>query len=179
MKGYRKPGGVPMKQIRLNKIVAVLIFCLCASSISIASDKKKKYGGIKLLPGYQIQQSSAVDASAWSIHQGVSGMTIDFESGWSEGAWAKPEKKENYSWYREQTVNGYSAVLALVKPGVKTVFEPKDSRGRTGNILLVTFTLDPSHPNYTANFRAKVLNQEELADALLMVLTFDPSKGGY
>src|SRR3954471_18375056 len=148
-----------MKQIiSTNRIVAVLIFCLCVSSLSVASVNKKKYGGIKLLPGYQIQQSLAVDASAWSIH-GVNGMTIEFESGFSEGAAANPEHRELYSWYREQSINGHRVALALVKPGVKTVFEPKDSRG-TGNILLVTFRLDPSHPSYTANFQVKVLNQD-------------------
>jgi hypothetical protein len=84
---------------------------------------------------------------------------------------------DTYSWYREQNVNGCKVILAMVKPGQKTVWEPENSRGMVpGNILLVTFVLSKSNPNYTANFWAKVANQEELIDMLLMVMTFDPSK---
>lgn len=48
-----------------------------------------------------------------------------------------------------------------------------------GNILLVTFLLDGEQSFHTANFAAKIGNERELADVLLMVMTFDPSKGRF
>jgi hypothetical protein len=47
-----------------------------------------------------------------------------------------------------------------------------------GNILLVTFPLGSSK-DHAANFVAKATNSGEMADALLMALTFNPSKGNF
>jgi hypothetical protein len=44
-----------------------------------------------------------------------------------------------------------------------------------GNILLVTFPLGIQADN-TANFQAEILDEGELADALLILLTFNPEK---
>jgi hypothetical protein len=136
-------------------------------------------GGLKLLEGYTLQRGSAIDAVAWTI-EGKDGFRISFEAGPSEGPAAEPSEKSKYSWYREQTVNGYPVRFALVKAGVKTQWESSNSRGLPpGNILLVTFLLDRNHPDHTANFCAKVANEQEIADTLLMVMTFDPSKGTF
>ena len=111
---------------------------------------------------------------------GAQGANDIFEAGLNEGSWADPEKEGTYSWYREQVVNGRKVRLALIKAGLKTVWEPNDGRERPpGNILLVTFQLERSNWTHTANFTAKIASREELADVLLMVLTFDPSTGVY
>ena len=158
--------GVYMK----NMIVMALI-CLSPSTLS-ASDR---HGGIKLLDGYEIKKGRAVDAAAWTIHK-KGGLVIQFEAGASEGLWANPKHKGEYAWYREQTVNGHKVYLALIKPGLKTVWEPGSPRSRErGNSLLVSFPLGWQSTN-TANFKAEILNAEEMADMLLMVLTFDPSQ---
>ena len=76
-------------------------------------------------------------------------------------------------------IKGFKVRLALIKPGVETIWEPENRRGlKPGGILLVTFLLG-GHKDSTANFTAKIGSSEELADVLLMVLTFDPSKGAY
>jgi hypothetical protein len=135
------------------------------------------FGGMKLLEGYSIKQGSAIDATVWTIEK-PGGLKISFEAGPSEGRWADPTHREIYGWYRTQVIDGHTALFAFIKPGVKTDWEPADNRGLPpGGILLVTFVLDQNHPDHTANFAAKVANPEELADALLMVVTFDPSKG--
>jgi hypothetical protein len=158
---------IPMKRIFSILIVTMGISYFCAAS--------EPYGGIRLLNGYQIKRQVNIDGDAWNIQK--NGFTIKFESGPSWGVAADPARMDTYSWYREQNVNGCKVILAMVKPGQKTVWEPENSRGMVpGNILLVTFVLSKSNPNYTANFWAKVANQEELIDMLLMVMTFDPSK---
>jgi hypothetical protein len=154
----------------MNKLIAIFLICFLPS-YTLASDQ---YGGIKLLEGYKIKKDWGVDAAIWTIYK-EGGLIIDFEAGPNEGFWANPKDKGKYVWYREQVVNGHKVMLALIKPGLQTVWEPDKPRSpEVGNILLVTFPLG-GLPDYTANFKAEILNEEELGDALLMVLTFDPS----
>src|SRR5262245_50389489 len=153
----------------MYKLLALILIC-CLHTQVLASDH---YGGIKLLDGYKIKDGWAVDAATWTI-QKPGGLTIDFEAGMNEGLWADATKKDQYAWYREQNVNGHKVMLALIKPGLKTVWEPDNPRSRqAGNILLVTFPLVGLADN-TANFKTEILNDRELADALLMILTFSP-----
>jgi hypothetical protein len=46
-------------------------------------------------------------------------------------------------------------------------------------MLLVNFLLARNRPGHTANFSAKMANSQEIADVLLMVMTFDPAKGNF
>ncbi len=161
----------------MRKLLVNIFAFLLISQHLFASDGT--FGGIKLLEGYSAKRSSAIDATAWTIEK-KDGLKILFESGMSEGSWADPKEQTKYSWYREQRVNGFKVRFALVKSGLKTVWEPGDSRGLPlGNILLVSFLLEHGESDHTANFSAKLANPQELADALLMVMTFDPSKGGF
>jgi hypothetical protein len=155
----------------MHKLLALILILLLPTQL-LASDH---YGGIRLLDGYKIKKGWAVDAATWTIYK-EGGLTIDFEAGMNEGLWAYPKEKEKYAWYREQNVNGHKVMLALIKPGLKTVWEPDNPRSpELGNILLVTFPLGIQSDN-TANFKAEILNDGELADALLMILTFNPDK---
>ena len=134
------------------------------------------YGGVKLLDGYKFKRSRTIDTINGIIYRDDGGLTIEFESGISEGYAVNPKDKNKYIWYREQRVNGHKVMLALTKSGIGTVWKPENPRrSKSGNILMVTFpgrfgSLD------AANFYAEVLNEEEIADMLLMVLTFDPNK---
>jgi len=161
----------------MKKILFSLTLFLSISPYVTASGDAP--GGINLLEGYSVKRVSAVDAAAWTIEK-HGGLHISFEAGANEGSWADPKEIDRYSWYREQKVNGYIARFALVRAGLKTQWEPNDSAGLSpGNILLVTFLIDGLRSNHTANFASKVTNSQEIADALLMVMTFDPSKGAF
>jgi hypothetical protein len=143
------------------------------------SSSKDAVDAIEVLDGYSIKKESAVDAITWTI-QKSGGLSIHFEAGFSEGLWADPKDSQSYSWMRIQRVNGYKVIFALVRPGLKTRWEPKnDLRLPPGNILLVTFILDDEHSFHTANFSAKIGSDQDLADVLLMVMTFNPSKGKF
>src|SRR5258705_2518574 len=156
----------------MKRFLIILFLVAIGQAGSVAADKLP--GRIKLLPGYSMHQEQTVDASAWTIGK-VAGLTINYEAGPSEGSAADPGKQNIYAWYKEQLVNGCKVRVALIKPGLKTVFEPEDSRGQEpGNILLVTFLLGGEGSGLAANFVAKVANSEEIADVLLMALTFDP-----
>ena len=156
-------------------LLSVMIVLSVASGLWASSDTMS---GIKLLPGYRAKRGQAVDAAVWTIERD-GGPIIEFESGPSEGSFPDPKERDLYSWHREQVINGFKVRLALIKPGVETIWEPENRRGlKPGGILLVTFLLG-GHKDSTANFTAKIGSSEELADVLLMVLTFDPSKGAY
>ena len=156
---------------RISIVVAILLLGIAPLQAA------EKYGGIKLLEGYSIKEGWAVDAANWKIEK-KGGLVIHFESGPSEGSVVDLDHKEQYAWWREQTIHGRRVLVALVKPGLKTDPDLDAERGLPpGNILLVTFILvEHNPPYYTANFVAKVANQEELVDALLMIVTYDPSK---
>lgn len=160
----------------MRRLIFAAILCLATPIIGVGTEKSP--GRIHLLDGYTATRGSAVDAAVWTI-QGKSGLIIHFESGPSEGRAVNLRDREKYAWYRKQTVNGQEVLVALIKPGLKTVWEPDPERNLPpGNILLVTFPLSSSHPDSAANFVAKLADEQEMADVLLMTLTFDPSRGG-
>jgi hypothetical protein len=155
----------------MKNLIALLFICIISVNVS-ASDI---YGGIKLLEGYKVKKDSAVDSVAWTIYK-KEGLTIEFEAGLNQGFAADKNHIEQYAWYQEQEINGNKVMLALIKPNLKTVFEPSDPRSKeTGNILLVTFPLGIQQTN-AANFQAEILNEQEMIDALLMIMTFNPKK---
>jgi hypothetical protein len=152
-------------------VVLVLVFLLAAPVVAF----DEPYGGVKLLDGYRFKRSSSVDTINGLIYK-EGGLSIEFESGISEGYAVDLKNKSKYIWCRDQMVNGHKVMLALTKSGVGTVWKPERARSsKPGNILIVTF---PGRfgPNDAANFYAEVLSEQEIADMLLMVLTFDPTK---
>lgn len=158
----------------MKNLLAVFILLFIVAGPLNASDKT--LGGIKLLSGYDLKKNWEVDALSATIEK-PGGLIIHFEAGMSEGCAVDLKEKDKYQWYKEQSINGRRVILALIRPGLKT--DPGLDKERNlppGNILLVTFPLggDRAH---AANFIGKVADSGEMVDMLLMVLTFDPSKG--
>ena len=153
--------------------IKILVFVLVLTFVVIGDDPP--YGNLRLLDGYKYQRSKTVDTINGRIYN-ADGFSIEFESGISEGYAADPTKRREYIWFREQTINGNKVYLAFTKPGVGTQWEPVNRRkSNTGRIVLVTFPGNFGLMD-AANFFAEVTNDEELADMLLMVSTFDPNK---
>jgi hypothetical protein len=160
----------------VRKPFVTLVFLVLLTPQLSGSDQA--IGGIKLLDGYRIRKDWAVDASSWRIEK-PGGLIIHFEAGYSEGFIVDANDRSKYAWFREQTINGNKVLLALVKPGMKK--DPDLDKERNlppGNVLLVTFPL-PGGTAHAANFVGKIANSEEMVDMLLMVMTFDPSKGSF
>jgi hypothetical protein len=155
---------------RLRRFVA----CLALLGSAFAGDLKSS---IELLDGYRLTKDFAVDAAANTI-EGERGFKIEFEAGPNEGLWADPAKATDYAWYRRLKIRGCTVHMALIKRGLRTVWEPAGAEKELGNVLLVTFSPRPEDQEYTANFSAKIHDEKELADALVMILTFDTKKFG-
>ena len=160
-----------MNTIRLLGIAACFVLFL---GLAIFADDPP-YGNVKLLDGYKYKRSRTFDAINGLIYK-EGGLSIEFESGISEGYAVDPKERKDYIWFRQQEINGHKVFLALTESGVGTKWEPEKPRSpKPRRILMITFPGKFS-PLDAANFYAEVLDEKEIADALLMVLTFDPSK---
>ena len=107
---------------------------------------------MELLPGYQVRLRPGIDSIGGDLWKDR-GLTIHFDLSGNAGNYADSEDvKKQTLWRREQTVNGRKLICVYTK-----------SRD-----FYATFP--PS-----TNFFATIRNQEDLADMLLMVLTFHQS----
>jgi hypothetical protein len=158
-----------MNPIRFVRMIA---FCVLLLVSGVLADDHP-FGNLKLLEGYKYKRSRTFDTVNGVIYKD-GGLRIEFESGMNEGYAADPKEQKTYVWFREQEINGHKVFLALTLPGVGTRWQPITPR-RTNRILMVTFP-GQLGPMQAANFYAEVIDDKEIADMLLMVLTFDPSK---
>lgn len=115
-------------------------------------------GNIKLIKGYKHQSIPADDAVSGEIYKEHE-LVIRYEMGGMQGITANPRNKKKYKWYKEQIINGRQVNIALTQD----------------DDLIVSFILgpNPETTTYAANFTARISNPEDLADALIMILTFD------
>jgi hypothetical protein len=106
-------------------------------------------GGIKLLPGYQHQKLQGIDTRVGKIWK-EGGFTVEYDIGKLAGNAVKGQEKSTLLWRKDQVVDGREVEVALTKD----------------RVLYVTF------PQGSANFFGKVKSDEDMADMLLMVLTY-------
>lgn len=139
-------------------------------SIIVVSAQEGYNPGLRLLEGYKLDAKNGLVYAA-------NGLRIGFYGGVSAGYAADPKNGKDYSLFREQELKGHKVYIAITDIGVGTKWKPDVQRGnpKAGRILLVTFPLWFS-ADHAVNFHAEVLDDKELADALLMILSFDPSK---
>ena len=159
-----------------QKVLFLILFFLTIARPLEAFDSP--LGCIKLLPGYNIKNEGGIDVSSWTIAK-PGKLVIHFEAGPSEGALVNEKDKSTYRWYRKQIVNGHIALFALVEPNSK-VSQYSNSKRQLGSRLIVTFPLGGfGGKDHVANFVAEITNSTDLADALLIIMSFDPSKGNF
>jgi hypothetical protein len=154
----------------------LLIISLCLLLLQLPV-VEQPVGGIQLLKGYTYKNHSGVDTRVATISK-AGGMVIDIEYGLA-GAWVNQNDFDKYVWHKEQIINGHKVTMALIKPGLKTVWEADSPRNKEpGNILLITIPLNNvnNDPDYVIDFKAEITSSEEMVDMILMVLTFDPAK---
>src|SRR5262249_42950133 len=122
---------------------------------SVHAEPPEGPGGIRLLPGYQHEEGRGIDTRVGRIWK-KDGMEIHYDIGRLAGNYAKgkaSDKDGKKLWHKEQTVAGRKIDLAMTKD----------------RVLYVTVA-GPS------NFYATVKNDEDIADLLLMVLSYDEPK---
>ncbi len=137
------------------------------------------YCDVKLIDSYrcELDKSLGVLASSGRIYK-EEGLVIYFEEGMNQGHWANENEISKYAWYLTRNVHGRTLKIAMIKDGVRSIWEPKQPRDSViGRILLVTIPMDDDRNN-AVNFRAEILTEPELLDAISMILTFKGSEFG-
>jgi hypothetical protein len=121
-------------------------------------------GSIRLLSGYRHQKEQGIDTTVgkiWKDGGPVIRYDIDSFSALA-GNYAQHHKRSDpYLWYKEQEFQGNTAQVLLTK----------DRK------LIVTFPFAaPRGETIFANFIGKVATEEQLAEVLLMLMTYSPPK---
>lgn len=113
-------------------------------------------GSIKLLPGYVHHHGQGIDSTVGTIGK-EAGLRIHYDIGPLAGNYAECSKlcgwTDNEVWRKKQIVSNQEVICVFTK----------EKR------LVISF------PKATANFYATIRSQEDMADMLLMVLTFHSS----
>ena len=135
-----------MKKVLLVYVL-ITLFTLPAHSQSQKVDPPP--GKIELLPGYQHKRVQEIDTIVGHIWK-EGGITISYDIGRLAGIYVLPGQKTQFKWYREQKIDNQTVRIALTKE----------------HQLRVTFV------EANANFIAIFQKEEDLADALLMILTY-------
>jgi hypothetical protein len=135
----------------MKKTIA-LCFLLTLFALPLGAQEGKADpppGSIKLLPGYQHKTGRGIDTAVGTIWKD-GGITINYDIGIFAGMVASPHEKDRYLWYKEQTIGNQAVRIALGK----------------ARDLRVTFV------EARASFLSLVPKEEDLTDALLMILTY-------
>lgn len=142
-------------------LLFVLAFCLFILSASAQDQTLKKRdnaspppGGIKLLNGYVHTPGRGIDSTVGSIKK-EGGLNIRYDIGVLAGEYADRCRRDNTCvWYKEQQLNAGLVKIALQGNG----------------FIVATF------PRTTANFYTEARTDEDIAEFLIMILTFDETQ---
>jgi len=141
-----------MRKKSLMFLKLLLLLLCCGLSLSIVQRQAaSSLSGwtIKVLPGYQHERLRGIDSEPGEITK-KDGLKIEYDIGMMAGEIVKPSDVSLYLWYKEQTLNGQSVRIAFTKQ----------------RVLKATF------PDSDANFWCEIRGEEDLADALLMILSY-------
>lgn len=127
--------------------------------------------GMVLLNGYTCSRDANLGVATTSgFISRKDGLRIEFEEGISQGYWANPENRTQFVWFKEQKLDRSKVWVALRE---NPPIGPKNESKTRDRTLIVTFPLG-NQKHHAINFRVHIVSDEELAEALLMILTYRP-----
>ena len=144
-----------MKIVLWLAIVALVVGSLSVALRAASADDPPP-GSITLLDGFKHEKMQGIDTRVGKIWKD-GGITIQYDIGRLAGNYAEQQRKyqaDQLLWDRQQTWRGQPVELAMTKD----------------RQLYVSF------PERHANFYGKVQKEQDLVDALLMVLTYLPAE---
>ena len=144
-----------MRAIYYLTSIAIIVGLIGVGTHSARADDSLP-GSIKMLDGYKHQKLQGTDSQVGKIWKD-GGITIQYDIGLMAGNYAKQQRKhkaDHLLWDKLQTWNGEPVEMAMMKD----------------RLLYVSF------PKRHANFYCKVKEEQDIIDALLMVLTYIPVK---
>jgi hypothetical protein len=138
---------------KMRYFTLFLVLLVGSTNILAQSSPAPVPGNVRLLPGYEHWEGRTIDSINGRIFK-PHGLTIRYDMGMNAGHYElQPKWSEHALWRTEQIINGKKAVCIFTK----------------SKELLVAF------PDELANFYAEIHSQQDLADMMLMVLTYRSS----
>lgn len=141
-------------------MIALLVFAALSTQPMVIPGDAPAPGGMKLLPGYVHERLQGIDSIVGRIVK-KEGLSISYEIGHvpkpggpvfggSFSDYPKNTPADQRLWYKEQTIAGREIHTALTK----------------------TKTLMVSFPASGINFSTAIKSEEDVAEALLLILSF-------
>ena len=141
-------------KIGLRRVATTLLLSalVLSTPFCVGQESAKPHAsGINLLPGYQLQVDRGFDSPSGKISN-ENGFKIEVEFCCHFGNAAESIEERQIAWKQKQDLKGQSVTFVLTK----------------SHDIVVSF------PEYGTNFLAHIRNESEMADMLLMVVTFSP-----
>lgn len=148
-----------MTRIILTLSLAFLLTGLkpiCAYGQAEAGQRKQTSSPVRLLPGYKIKAISGFEGGLAGTIWKEDGPRIEFDVRSRTASAIDSVAKEQILWREEQSIGENQFVLVYT---------------RSDELVIAVFG------NITADFHAKIRNPRDLAEVLLIVLTFEPFHG--
>ncbi|MFN0016759.1 MAG: hypothetical protein ACKVP0_00785 [Pirellulaceae bacterium] len=130
-----------------------IVVILSVAGVLAAEPPDAAPGGMKLLTGYKHKRLQGKDTRVGEISK-EGGLSIHYDIGRLPGNYAKSQAKEETLWHKELVIGGRQVQLTFAK----------------NKTLYVTM------PESNANFYATAKSEEDIADILLMVLSYSPTE---
>jgi hypothetical protein len=143
---------------RLSVIATALLLCVAPSMATTQNQdtttSSPAKSPVRLLPGYKIQMSAGIDTWGGTIWKD-DGLKIEFNSGLHVGVAADLVDRKDVVWREVQDINGQEVICVYTNL----------------NDLIVSF------PRLVTNFQGHAQHNQDIAEMLLTVLTFEPTHG--
>jgi hypothetical protein len=153
----------------LARLMAVALLLGLFVSVNVSQTQNPD---VNLIDGYKFRttETLGVLSGAGEIFNN-DGFVLSFEEGLSQGYAADKTKIKKYSWFRVQRVADRTFFIAFVKDEKLTSSSITRGKRNEYGTLVVTHPLS-DQPHHAINFRARIASEQELIDALLMILSY-------
>jgi len=150
-----------MRRLRVIPVtLALVVIALLLALGQVRDTVRTGPGGMRLLPGYLHEPAMGIDSCPGNIWK-TGGPKIDYDIGsFAADAARVLAEQSGVAWSKTQDTGKSTVALTMT----------------SGRYLGITVT-SKAHSEDKASFVIQNATDEALADALLMIMTYDPDKG--
>jgi hypothetical protein len=146
-----------------KSIWRAILLSLLFAILGFAEVADLKVGAVQLPAGWTQKRTGTIDSERGQITGPNGKLIVNYDIGAMAGIHMSDHRKAECIWYKEQMIHGRRALIGLVKT-------------QAGRALVVTFFDRDNREwaKYPANFWSTVQDDEDIADTLLIALSYEP-----